>query len=291
MPDIEETAKAVQEASKLGRDLIKSIRPLEKIARQILGPFGEGYGILTDIVHHKREEINWRFANRKKVYQLALEQIEIRQIPHEQLKQIPPRIAYDYEDGIEREDDEILQQLWANLLVNVSDPQSDILPQKIFKDILNKLDQPQALFLNEMALRIDHIRFYFIVCDAQYNGRRGCELAFEKNPTESKVPTTNLFDSFQDESFFVPWSANKVEATIDILHASGLVHWQDDLHYAQEMFDADIDISKTENPVEIGRIALQNASGIKTFALSQLGEEFARAVSPRPRENKKMPPP
>lgn len=287
MSDIEETAKAVQEASKLGRDLVKSIKPLEKIARQILGPFGEGYGILTDIVHHKREEINWRFANRKKVYQLALKEIELRKIPLEQLKLIPPRIAYDYEDGIEREDDEILQQLWANLLVNVSDPQSGVLPQKIFKDILSKLDQPQALFLNELALRLDNIRFYFVVCDAVYDERRGCELAFETIPSESDIPTSDLFYSFQDKSFFVPWSANKVEATVDILHASGLVHWQDELHYAQEMFDTDINISKTKNPIEIGRIALQNASGIKTFALSQLGEEFVKAVSPSQREKKK----
>lgn len=194
MSDLEETAKAVQEASKLGRDLVKGLKPLAKIAQQILGPFGEGYGLLTDLVHHKREEIEWRFANRKKIYKLALEQVRARAIELEQLNPIPTRIAHDYEDGIEREDEEILQQLWANLLINVTDPQTGILPRKVFRDILGKLDPEQALFLNELGLRIDTIQFYFIVCNAFHNGQSGCELAFAPfEARKDEIVSSELF--------------------------------------------------------------------------------------------------
>jgi len=60
MNDLEEGAKAVKEASKLGQALLRRIKDVERIGGQILGPFGQGYGILTDIVRHKRDEINWR---------------------------------------------------------------------------------------------------------------------------------------------------------------------------------------------------------------------------------------
>jgi hypothetical protein len=285
MSDTEETAKAVQEASKLGRDLVKSIKPLERIARQLLGPFGEGYGLLTDLVHHKREEINWRFANRRAIYKLALEHVKDRGIDPNQLRSIPNRIAYQYEDGIEHEDDSLLQQLWANLLINVADPQTDILPRKVFKDILGKIDPEQALFLNELGLRSDAIRFYFVVCDAIYGDRSGCELAFAPIDTSVRPIKSSEFFVFpepEENSFLIPWSAERVEATVDILHATGLVHWRKELHFAEDSFDADLRISGARKAADIGRIVLQNASGIQAFALSQLGEEFVQAVSPSP---------
>ncbi|OPF97619.1 hypothetical protein I8G32_03693 [Rhodopseudomonas palustris] len=286
MSDLEETAKAVQEASKLGRDLVKGLKPLAKIAQQILGPFGEGYGLLTDLVHHKREEIEWRFANRKKIYKLALEQVRARAIELEQLNPIPTRIAHDYEDGIEREDEEILQQLWANLLINVTDPQTGILPRKVFRDILGKLDPEQALFLNELGLRIDTIQFYFIVCNAFHNGQSGCELAFAPfEARKDEIVSSELFSynsSEDSHSFFVLWPTEKVEATVDILQVTGLVHWRNELHLAEELFDTDLNLTGAKDPAEIGRLVLANASGIRAFSLSQLGEEFVRAVSPFP---------
>jgi hypothetical protein len=64
MSETDESAKAIQEASKLRRDIVGKLGDLERIGKQLLGPFGEGYGILTDLVHYKREEINWRLRNR-----------------------------------------------------------------------------------------------------------------------------------------------------------------------------------------------------------------------------------
>ena len=52
------------------------------------------------------------------------------------LRTIPKRLAYDYEEGLEKEDDPSLQRLWANLLVNVTAPKTRIDPLKIYGDIL-----------------------------------------------------------------------------------------------------------------------------------------------------------
>jgi hypothetical protein len=233
--EIEETAKAVQEASKFGSDLVKSIKHLEKIGRQLLGPFGEGYGILSDIVRYKREELSWRFQNRKAIYKLALKRAQDRCLGIDDLRTVPKRIAYDYEDGLEREDDEILQELWANLLINVTDPQKGLLPSKIYKEILCKIDREQALFLNEIRMRHDAIMYYFIVCDIVdgSNNTIGAQLAFGlRDMNSTQVLSTKLFELTEDHAFEVPWSSEKIESMVDILQSMGLIHWTRELHMA-----------------------------------------------------------
>jgi Abortive infection alpha len=161
MNEIEESAKAIGEISKFGQSLLNKIKDVERIGGQILGPFGQGYGILTDIVRHKRDEINWRLKNRMKIYKLAFEEVERRKLQLSDLKTIPKRLAYGYEDGLEKEDDLRLQKLWANLLVNVTDPAARIDALKIYGDILGRLDAESAVFLNELGLRSELFNFYY----------------------------------------------------------------------------------------------------------------------------------
>jgi hypothetical protein len=283
MNEIEESAKAIGEISKFGQSLLNKIKDVERIGGQILGPFGQGYGILTDIVRHKRDEINWRLKNRMKIYKLAFEEVERRKLQLSDLKTIPKRLAYGYEDGLEKEDDLRLQKLWANLLVNVTDPAARIDALKIYGDILGRLDAESAVFLNELGLRSELFNFYYIVCDAFFKKRKGSQVGAATALGESsKVPTTKLFKYYDAEgsSFFVPWSPEKIEAVVDSLQSLGLVHWTTELYMAEELLATGESIAASKTFLEIGQRVLQNARGIQGFKPSQLGLDFIAAVTP-----------
>lgn len=147
MSEIEESAKAVQEIAKATGKGIDKIETMERIGKSILGPFGEGWGILTDMTKRKREELAWRAENRLKIYELAQAKLAKIDIAIDNVDPVPPRIAYDYEDGIEREDEPSLQELWANLLVNSTKP-NGIIPQREFREILGRMESDDAIFLN-----------------------------------------------------------------------------------------------------------------------------------------------
>jgi len=297
MNEIEAGAKAIGQISKFGQSLLNKIKDVERIGSQILGPFGQGYGILTDIVRHRREELNWRFKNRLKIYQLAFDEVERRNLQLSDLRTIPKRLAYDYEEGLEKEDDPNLQKLWANLLVNVTVPTTRIEPLKIYGDILGRLDTDSAIFLNELGLRSELFRFYFVVCDAFFGKKKGSDVAgVGVHGLESKkVPSTKLFNHYDPEmtSFFVPWSPGKIDAVVDSLQSLGLVHWVTELHMAEEALADDEGIQATQNLLEMGQRVLQHARGIRGFQPSQLGLNFIAAVTPqsvpvaRPRNRKK----
>ncbi len=284
MNEIEETAKAAGHLAKFGQSLLNKIKDVERIGTQILGPFGQGYGILTDVVRHKREEINWRLKNRLRVYQLALEEAERRNLRLADLKTIPKRIAYDYEDRLEREDDVDSQRLWANLLVNVADPGAQAAPKKIYGDILGRLDSDSATFLNELGLRSGLIDFYFVVCRASYRKREGSDLvaaryrAHESEP----MPVTKLFKHYDAErsAFFVPWTPEKIEAVVDSLQSLGLVHWVTELHMAEELLATDEGLYPSQTLLEMGQQVLRNAKGVQGFRPSQLGLDFIGVVTP-----------
>ncbi|MGB9118237.1 Abi-alpha family protein [Bradyrhizobium sp.] len=284
MSEIEETAKAVGQVSKLGQALLNKIKDVERIGGQILGPFGQGYGILTDLVRHKREEINWRLKNRLKIYQLAIEEAERRNLQLSDLKTIPGRIAYGYEDGLEKEDDADLQGLWANLLLNVADPTVRIAPKRIYGDILGRLDSECAIFLNELGLRSGLVDFYFVVCGAFLGRRKGSEVAAARPPHLESIPLplTKLFTHFDDKgsAFFVPWPPERIEAVVDSLQSLGLVHWVTELHMAEELLATDENIRASRTLLEMGQRVLQNAGGVRGFKPSQLGLDFIAAVTP-----------
>ena len=160
MSDDENYAKAIEEASKLGREIVANASTLESIGARFLGPIVQGYG-LTDLVRHKREEIEWRHHNRMNVYIKAADALRALQQSPEMLTPIPTRISIGYEEGLELEDDNDLQRLWANLLVNLTRPDRTHGPLKIYGELLGRLDHDQALLLNEIGLRKHHVLYWY----------------------------------------------------------------------------------------------------------------------------------
>lgn len=282
MSEVEEVAKAAAETAKLGQEVVKQLGPVERIARKILGPFGEAYGLLTDLTRHSREEINWRLENRKKIFRLAYEKAAVRHLGIEDLRPIPPRIAFDYEHHLAAEDDETLQQLWANLLVNVAAPNGEE-PSKSFRKVLQDLDPDDALFLSEIGLRTNFFGTYFIVGSAQFNGHvDGCQIAPTTDAEDpTAVPSSDLWIwDAKGESFFSPWSDERVNVVVDRLQSAGVLYRTKELTRATEIFESELANYPTKDLAEFGQRILQHSEGVDTFGLSALGSAFLRAVSP-----------
>lgn len=280
MSEIEESARAVQEASKLGREMVAKLGHLETIGRQLLGPFGEGYGILTDLVRHKREEINWRLENRRKIYALALKRAEELEIELEKLRTVPNRIAYEYEDGLEREDDDTLQNLWANLLINVTNPTTDLRPARTFKEILCRLDPDDAIFMNEIGIRRNIITSYFIVAGTDRGGTQINPIPYGYDKSHVLMSTDLFKYSELDTSYYVTWSEDKIISTVDKLQSIGLMYWDKELVHAGDMLEQNEALEPSRNYVELGKRVLAESEGVRVFKISGLGRDFVEAVSP-----------
>lgn len=60
---------------------------------------------------------------------------------------LPSRYAIPIIQNASQEDDEIIQNLWASLIANTTDPNRSMIPKKIFIEILNSLEPLDAKIL------------------------------------------------------------------------------------------------------------------------------------------------
>lgn len=277
MTDPEAASKAIEEVAKLGQDIVSNVDSLERVGKAILGPFGEAYGMLTDMVRYKREEIRWRLQNRLKIFQRASLKLEEMDIKLENLKAIPPRIAYDYESHLEQEDNESLQNLWANLLVNVTLPNGTISPRKSFRKVLESLDPDDVAIFNEFGLRKDEVRAYFMVAGTNTGGCEICPLKYGF-VEDRELISTPLFE-YLGGSFYSPWGEEKIQSIVDHLQSLGLMHRTADDMFSIDQLESDFHIAPPEGNLDLGRTILQNARGLDAFGISQLGIDFFGAVS------------
>lgn len=278
MSETEETAKAVQEASKFGSELVKQLPEISRLGSKLLGPFGEGYGILTDLVRHAREEIQWRFNNRRIIYQLAAQRLKERCLALEDVNAVPPRIAFDVESGLEREDEPSIQVMWANLIANLCCSSSEHIPNRIIVDTLTKLDADTAAFFNEVGLRAKTVRLYFIVCGMDTGGVEIEVIAYGKK--SDAIPSTELmpYSGGDNGSIYCPWSESKVNAIVDALCAVGLLRREREQYMTTDAFLQDEDISPSRNYEDLGVRIIQNMQGVEAFGISDLGEYFYSLV-------------
>ncbi len=283
MSDEANYAKAIEEASKLGRDLVANAAALEGIATRLFGPIGQGYGLLADLVRHKREELEWRHRNRMSVCAKVAAALRVHQTPLAALSPIPTRISIGYEEGLEREDDDDLQALWANLLVNLTKPDRVHTPLKIYGDLLSRMDHDQALLLNEIGLRKHYASMWFLICDAvDRTGKRGVEISGNTNDDwndEDCISTEFLQYRKGPSGYFCPWTESRFEVTVDSLTILGLLRRMPYIH--EDMVAADEGISPSEDFAELSRRILNSAKGVQTaFHLTELGKVFIDIVTP-----------
>lgn len=132
----EELAKA---AGQIAVDTSKDIRGvLGKIFGESVEELGKAFG---DKVRH------WRLKNLLKMADEIESLRAAQRIPVESLNELPMGDAVRVIEAVSSEDDEDVQRLWAQLIVNSANPNSDVVIKKFYLDLLKSLAGPEVVLL------------------------------------------------------------------------------------------------------------------------------------------------
>lgn len=157
---IVESAKAAQEIAKTGGKAIDLASELGRfIAPFIGGPLEQATGLVADRLLYMRWERQQRFMER--VYQKMKELKEIGPT-----KPIPLKFAVPLFQAASLEDDDYLQDLWANLLVRASLEKQNFELRRAYIDILERLSPLEAVVLETIySLPADELQGKAIVTE------------------------------------------------------------------------------------------------------------------------------
>jgi hypothetical protein len=131
------------EVQNLTREVLDFVREIMDITKP-LAPLGEEViGIPLDWVRY------YRYRNalviRDRINEIHRERGITRKVP------IPPRIGIPLLDAASMEDDPILQEMWAGLAANATDPNKRQETKKVFIDILSGLEPIDTVILRYLA--------------------------------------------------------------------------------------------------------------------------------------------
>lgn len=108
----------------------------------MIAPAAEEVGLVgRDLVRYYRAEIQIRFFEKFK---------RICEQGHINLKHVALPLLFDIVQRGTIEENEELQDLWANLLANAADSRSEILVKTAFPDILKQISRDEASYLDEL---------------------------------------------------------------------------------------------------------------------------------------------
>jgi hypothetical protein len=143
MPDeITESAKAAQEAAKTVRTGIEATQQLGRfVSRITTEPLDTVMGILNDKLQFMRWERKLRLAERGR------ELLRERGIEGP-LRPVPFKLAVPIVENASLEDNNELQDLWANLLASAVDPKFDGLVRSAYIDIIKQFEVVDVHLLN-----------------------------------------------------------------------------------------------------------------------------------------------
>ncbi|MBS9777318.1 MAG: DUF4393 domain-containing protein [Gammaproteobacteria bacterium] len=142
--EITETAKAVQEVAKA---TTKSLETSEKIGgflAKVLGePIEMAAGILGDKLKFMRWERQIRFMDR--VNEVNCKRgIEGKEVP------VPPKLVIPIIENASLEEDDLLQDLWVNLISSAQGEESSHEVRTAFIDIIKQLESIDVLILDSI---------------------------------------------------------------------------------------------------------------------------------------------
>lgn len=137
--EISESAKAVQEVAKATRVGLEATTKLGGfVARVINEPLEQVTGILSDRLRFMRWERQLRLRDR------MIENIRERglegQFNNGELNTVPPKLALPIIENASLEEDDELQDLWANLLASALDPNFSGKIRTAYIDIIKQLE-------------------------------------------------------------------------------------------------------------------------------------------------------
>jgi hypothetical protein len=129
-----EVLKTTEEVAKTAGKAADLLKEINAFLFKILGPPAEEVGhMLQDYVRYYRHKNLLRLRDKvEAIYKKR--RIEDKTIP------IPPRYAITLIESASTEDDESLQEMWAGLITNVTDPNKHFNPKRIYIEILSSLE-------------------------------------------------------------------------------------------------------------------------------------------------------
>jgi hypothetical protein len=194
---MEEESKAIQEVAKT---ISKAIDLSEKFGKFLSSIFGEGFenigGTFSDWTNY------FRYKNMLKLQDKVLSIHRQRHIEGKTIP-IPPRYALPLLDSATLEDDDNIQDKWAGLIANSTDPNKNFQFQKIFIQILTSIEPLDAAILDllhsseknenqkrnseDIAKTLDQDKHYVIISVSNLF-RLGCIIDNWVNVYDSEIP-------------------------------------------------------------------------------------------------------
>jgi hypothetical protein len=117
-------------------------KPIEDIVKTLAGPAAEEIGLTF------RDSFRaWRFKRQVRLFKRVQEICAESEIRPQAVKL---QFLFDVVDKATLEEDDELQNLWANLLANAADSREQVLVKTAFPEILKQISKEEALYLLEL---------------------------------------------------------------------------------------------------------------------------------------------
>ena len=114
--EIDETAKATQEIAKTTRKALEVSEKVGSFVAKVIGqPLESAVGMLSDKLRYMRWERQLRMVDR-------CEEILKKRLVEGKIRPVPPKLALPIMENASLEDNDELQNIWANLLSSALDP-------------------------------------------------------------------------------------------------------------------------------------------------------------------------
>ena len=140
---VTEGAKAIQEVAKTGRALIEPGTELDKYVARVLGTVPEdvvGF-LIGDPLHELRQH------TLTGILRVTFEKLRVRGV--EKARPIRPGPGKEAFEAASIETDETLRDMWAELLANAMDPNSEFSLQHVFIEALKHFEPLDALVFRQ----------------------------------------------------------------------------------------------------------------------------------------------
>jgi hypothetical protein len=140
--EISETAKATQEIAKTTSKALDVVEKVGGFVAKIIGePVECAVGMISDKLRFMRWERQVRMVDK-------CEEIIIKRKIEGKLRPVPPKLALPIMENASLEENDQLQDLWANLLTSALDPSFNGLLRSAFIDIIKQLEVVDAHILH-----------------------------------------------------------------------------------------------------------------------------------------------
>lgn len=172
----DEQAKAVQEVAKTSGKLVEAAEKVGGFVSKIVGGASTQVGgILEDWAKYYRYKNLLAIADKVEVLH-AQRKLEGKTIP------IPPRAAIPMLESASLEDDEVLQEVWARLIANSTDPNFKESLHPGYIEIVKQISPDEAIILNSfLKIKVYPILFKDHVSEKyDHTGLRGYWYGYEQ---------------------------------------------------------------------------------------------------------------